>query len=644
MLKYFEGVQENELVQMSMASTSILLDFLIQNKAEEQIAFSKRQWLENQLPNIRREQILAEDITLVSFMRKEAMIKFLPDFTDNVNHVLEIIGEIDQYIVKSETASTNTYINLLKDGLAEETHFNNSIADTAPGIIFIYDLENRKHIYINDKVEQLYGYDAGELKALGYKVYEELIHPYDQHNFNNRAQHIIGLKDGEVRSIEYRFKLKNGDYRWLRNYESVFKRNENGKPIHVIGFAINIDAEKETAQQLEHSTAQLLEAQDVAGMGSFVWDLLSDTSENSPQLEKIFQLKENSRLQDFIERVHPADRQRVQHCLNEAVTGDGSYDCEYRYLTDDHEKILWSRGVVSFEDGKAVKMKGTVMDVSERHHMIQRLQLSEEFYKQAQALSHMGNWTWDIYTNEITWTDELYRIFGMKPQSEQIDLEKFFSFIHTEDREKRMSELENALQSRKSHEYDFRIVLPDGAIKVLHGQAEVLLDTQGKPYKMFGACQDVTQQKLVERKLLENQNFIRKIADAAPSIISAYNINTGKYLFINQAFETILGYKKDEVMEKGLPFLMSLVHPDDLQTLTDKNAQALAAVNDPDYTPTHEIIMEFSYRLRHKNGHYRWLQTYGTIFDRNANNEVEHLLNISTDITEMVETETKVRE
>jgi PAS domain S-box-containing protein len=644
MLKYFEGMQENELLQMSMVSTAALLDFLIQNKAEEQIAASTSQWVKNQLPNVRKEQIVAEDITLVSFMRREAMIKFLPEFSDDITEILEIIKEINRYIVKSETAATNTYINLLKDGLAEETHFNNSIADTAPGIIFIYDLEKRKHVYINDKVEQLYGYEPGELKALGYKIYDELIHPDDQHSFNNRYPNLLVLKDGEVRSLEYRLKLKDGHYRWLKNYESVFKRSEDGRPIQVIGFAINIDTEKQTAEQLEHNRAQLLEAQELTEMGSFVWDLVTNASESSPQVQKIFELPENSRLADFIEKVHPADRHRLQKCLEQAIGGGGNYDCEYRYVTGDKEKILWSRGVVTFEDGKAVKMKGTVMDVSERHHMIQRLQRSEELYKQAQALSHMGNWTWDIRTNQVTWTDELYRIFGMNPQSEQIDLEKFFSFIHSEDREKRMIELENALQSRKPHEYNFRIVLRDGKIKILHGQAEVLLDTNGKPFKMFGACQDVTQQKLVEKELLDNQNFIRKIADAAPSIISAYNIHTGKYLFINQAFEKLLGYKKEEVMEKGLPFLISLVHPDDLQMLTEKNTQAIAMANDPDYVPVHEVIMEFTYRLKHRNGNYRWLQTFATIFDRNADNEVEHLLNISADITEMVETERKVKE
>jgi PAS domain S-box-containing protein len=105
-----------------------------------------------------------------------------------------------------------------------------------------------------------------------------------------------------------------------------------------------------------------------------------------------------------------------------------------------------------------------------------------------------------------------------------------------------------------------------------------------------------------------------------------------------------LGYKKEEVIEGGLTFLISLVHPEDLQTIAEKNARAVEMVNHPDYKSDHEVIMEFSYRIRHRNGSYRWLQTYGTVFDRNANNEVEHVLNISADITDMVETANKVKE
>ena len=644
LLKLFDTIPEKELVAMSMITTANFLDYLIQNKAEDYIAASLKQWLENQIPQVSREQIVAEDITLISFMRKQSLIKFLPCYSNDVNEVIEILKELDRFLVESETANTNAYINLLKQGLAEETHLKDSIADTSPGIIFVFDLEKGKHVYINEKVKNLYGYEPAELKALGEQIYDLIIHPNDMASFKNRYRDMQMLKDGEVRSLEYRLKNKDGVYRWLRNYESVFKRSADGKPVQMIGLALNIDSEKQTADALERSREELLEAQELAEMGSFVWDILTDTHESSPQIKKIFELPEGSRLHNFIDRVDPDDRSRIEKALDDAIRGNGQFDCEYRYVTNNKEKILWSKGLVSFEHGKACKMKGTVMDVTERHQIIQQLQRSEELYKQAQALSHLGNWTWNIKSNSIEWTDEMYRIFGLEPQSVSMTPSIFYSYIHPLERENLAAEIERSLQIHGSYEYDFRIITADGNIKSLHSKAEVLIDQTGQPIKMFGACQDVTRQRETERELLGNQTFIRKIADATPSIIAAYNIFTGKYLFINQAFEKLLGYKKEDVLENGIAFLSNLIHPDDVAGMTEKNSRALALANQPDARDHHEIIMEFTYRIRHKNGQYRWLHTYGTVFDRNENNEVQHVLNISADITEMLETENKMKE
>lgn len=119
-------------------------------------------------------------------------------------------------------------------------------------------------------------------------------------------------------------------------------------------------------------------------------------------------------------------------------------------------------------------------------------------------------------------------------------------------------------------------------------------------------------------------------------MIAAYNINTGKYLFINRAIETILGYTQAEVMEKGVPFFVSIMHPDDIGELMGKNAAALQKANAAGKAQKEEII-EFLYRLKHADGKYRWMQTYGTIFSRNHKGEVEEVINISVDVTNQAE-------
>ena len=100
----------------------------------------------------------------------------------------------------------------------------------------------------------------------------------------------------------------------------------------------------------------------------------------------------------------------------------------------------------------------------------------------------------------------------------------------------------------------------------------------------MGTLQDVTVQKSIEKLLMENQSFISKITKLTPSIIAAYNINTGKYIFINDAIETLLGYPPQQVMDQGAAFFTQLVHPDDLPVIMEKNTQALQEANAIDRT------------------------------------------------------------
>ncbi|MDP9230763.1 MAG: PAS domain-containing protein, partial [Bacteroidota bacterium] len=130
---------------------------------------------------------------------------------------------------------------------------------------------------------------------------------------------------------------------------------------------------------------------------------------------------------------------------------------------------------------------------------------------------------------------------------------------------------------------------------------------------------------------------------ATPSIIASYNINTGKYVFINQGLKKLLGYDPKQVLSEGVSFFANLIHPDDVVPMMEKNIKALELANDPK-TMDNDLIVEFQYRMKHLDGRYRWFKTYGTIFDRNNLGKVEHVLNISLDITDTIEAEQKIRE
>ncbi len=643
LIKFFEGMAEDDLIELSEISAKELLNHLGKNQASQFITTSLQQWVNDELPQVKRFNIADEDITQVSYIRKQAFLALLPGYTTNMEQAFNIISEIDRFVAASDKAATKTYISIMNESISENIHLIEKIADTSPGIIYLFDLVENKEIYTNGKTMSLLGYTHDDFQALGSNFMKELEHPDDLQNAIENKKKFFDAKDNEVRSFEHRLKDSKGEYLWIRNYEAVFKRNEKGKPTQVIGIALNIDREKKMADKLLHREEQLLEAQDLAGMGSFEWDIANDNAEVTPQLMRIFNLEKKENLGGFMQMVHPSDREYVQQCLDKAINENGVYDCEFRYNSNGDEKIVWTRGIVSPAGDKKQIMKGTVMDVTDRHHMIQRLQRSENLYKQAQALTHLGNWTYEIEKNKITWTDEIYRIFGLAPQSEIITIESLLEYLLPKDKDLFIKIVDETKEGNILPEYFARIVLKDGSIKILNIKAEVFYKEGRTPYKMIGTVQDITQQKLYEKKLRENQNFIQKITDATPSVIAAYNVHSGKYLFINQAFEKLLGHDPKKALQEGAAFFGSLVHPDDMPGIMEKNKQALERANTIELN-NNEMIVEFKYRMRHRNGSYHWFHTFGTIFDRDDKRQVEHVLNVSIDITDQVEAENKVRE
>ena len=274
----------------------------------------------------------------------------------------------------------------------------------------------------------------------------------------------------------------------------------------------------------------------------------------------------------------------------------------------------------------------TDIQQEEINRQLQIIQRNESYYKRAEKLAHIGNWRWDIATNKLEWTDELYRIYEFQ-LNEEVTFEKVAAYNHPDDAAMVQQHINESLHRGGPFDFYYRIIMDDKSEKVLHAVGEVLKETDNKII-LLGTLQDVTVQKSVEELLIENQSFISKITKLTPSIIAAYNVHTGKYVFINDAIETLLGYPPQQVMEEGATFFMQLIHPDDLLVILEKNALALQAANAHTGQPEKEVIADFYYRMKHQNGEYRWFHTFGTVFDRDSDNKVEHVLNISLDVTE----------
>jgi diguanylate cyclase (GGDEF)-like protein/PAS domain S-box-containing protein len=142
-----------------------------------------------------------------------------------------------------------------------------------------------------------------------------------------------------------------------------------------------------------------------------------------------------------------------------------------------------------------------IKEIEEHKQAEEALKKSEERLKAAQHIGQMGDWDWDIVKNKLYWSDEIYHIFGLKPQSFCATYEAFLNYVHSDDREIVEELVNKALLESTPYSIDHRIVLPDGTERIVHEQAEVIFDENGKAVHMAGTVHDITERKRMEEKL-----------------------------------------------------------------------------------------------------------------------------------------------
>jgi PAS domain S-box-containing protein len=159
-----------------------------------------------------------------------------------------------------------------------------------------------------------------------------------------------------------------------------------------------------------------------------------------------------------------------------------------------------------------------VDDVTDRRRAEARLTKSEAQLLEAQHVAHLGSWEWDIPTNTVTWSDELYRIYGMRAQEIPMTYESFLERVHPEDREFTRRIVETAYQDHRPFRYDHRIVWTDGSVRTLHARGEVIADGTGAPVRMIGTALDITDRKRADEersRLLAGERAARAEAETA---------------------------------------------------------------------------------------------------------------------------------
>ncbi len=505
----YKDIDDAAIFERSLEYYSEFLLAVAQNRTTENLTAILKLYKADLLDYATREQITPEDVVRTYAVRKKAFCHFLPLYTSDAQLMLQILQELDAILVLYTTRFTNAYIEVLNERMEEEKSIKEKLFHTSPGSYYIYDITTRSQVLQSERLFLALGYNIAEFDS-NVAFFNEIMHPEDNLKAIDYIASLQNMTDGEVRFFEYRSKDAHGEYRWMRNYESVFKWTPEGKPMQLLGVAFDITDERASTEELRLKTEELLEAKRIAKISSYTWDIQNNIlSSHLGNLENIG-LHSGKSFEEVMSHVHPTDKKQVMEMFAKAIAGKREYEIEYRCTINGRERVLWSKGRIIHEDGRPRYLRATVMDVTEQQQMVRKLQRSEELYKQAQALNRIGNWSWEVNSDRVQWSDELYKIYDLAPQSEKITVDRYLSFIHPDDAHLRTDHVQEQLQNPVHHEYYFRIISARGVEKIIYGQSEVLLNEAGVPYKMIGTCQDVTTQKTLEKNLFDRTLQLQK--------------------------------------------------------------------------------------------------------------------------------------
>ena len=149
-------------------------------------------------------------------------------------------------------------------------------------------------------------------------------------------------------------------------------------------------------------------------------------------------------------------------------------------------------------------------DLIERSRAEEKLRQSEELLRSAQRLAHVGSWEWVLETNQVSWSDEEFEVFG-QPRDYKPSYEGFFQMVIPQEREPLARELREAVAEKRRFSSEVHIIRPDGELRTISFVAEVRFDQEGLPVAMFGATQDITDVRKNEAKLLQGQQDLRAL-------------------------------------------------------------------------------------------------------------------------------------
>ena len=271
-------------------------------------------------------------------------------------------------------------------------------------------------------------------------------------------------------------------------------------------------------------------------------------------------------------------------------------------------------------------------DVSEYKRLEKEIEINQKALDEAQKIAHVGDWKWDMVTNKVTWSDEVYRIFGEEPGSFSPSFERFLSFLNDEDKATLNDVITRSIQDNQPYNIEHHVIRRDGQFCYVNGSGYTQFNEKKEPIAMLGKVFDITERRKELLELQETQSQLKLLGQAIEQTDEMIRITDkdGVITYVNEALVAHTGYKRVELLGQNMRIFNSNQQDTNFykelwETITSGETYRGVMVN-----------------LKKDKTIYYEEQTITPIFDDNK--QIQHYVSTSQDITERIAMEEQLKQ
>jgi len=538
-------------------------------------------------------------------------------------------GQVNRYI---GTIIEITDRKVLEQALLESKMMHNYALDAAKSGIWEWDVSTDQ-LKWSDQIWGLYGLEVNS-RTLNHQLCVDTVHPDDRETASRIIKEAVSSQNAA--SLEYRACHSDGSIRWLTS-RGMPVLDETGNVSRYIGAIFDITERKQIELELLASRDRLSQALEAARAGVWEWDLKSDENFWSDELWSLYGIERRDDIKPsfrlWTSSIHPEDRQRAISEVTEAAQNSTALNIEYRVCHKDGTvHWLMSRGKrMQGDNGVNPRYVGTVIDITERKEAEIALKESKMRFNFALKATGAGIWEWDVKADKVTWSEQIWALYGLKPNSITPSHRLCESNVHSEDKELTFEHVMSAASRSAEFTVEYRVTHPDGSIHWLMCRGVPLADIAGQTRCYLGMVMDVTERRKAEEAWNKGQAKLNLVLQKSQLGIWDLSLND---VTAHRSLEHahIFGYD-DLTVEWTMERFFSHVVPQEREMIEKLIYTALE--KQENYTFECQIITA--------KGQARWIWVFGAL-DSSSTSKARHVSGIVQDITDRKRTELLLKE